>query len=119
MTCQADGHVYLVVLVTCPEDSAERIAREVLGLRLAACVNILGTARSRYWWKGKLDSSDESLLLIKTRSELFGKLERAVKRIHPYETPEIIALRVERGNSPYLDWILKETRPATKRMSGR
>jgi periplasmic divalent cation tolerance protein len=109
----------LAVLVTCPEDSAERIAREILQLRLAACVNIINRVRSRYWWKGRLDSTDESLLLIKTRSELFEKLERTVKRIHPYETPEIIGLGIERGSRPYLDWILKETRPAVKKTDRR
>jgi len=111
--------MYLAVIVTCPEDSAEKIAGEVLRLRLAACVNILGIVRSRYWWKGRLESADESLLLIKTRSELFVKLERTVKRIHPYETPEIIGLGIERGSKPYLDWILKETRPVLKKTGRR
>lgn len=72
--------VYLVVLLTCPKGSAEKVAGEVLKLRLAACVNIIDGARSRYWWKGRLDSADESLLLIKTRSKLFGRLERTVRR---------------------------------------
>ena len=107
--------VYLVVMVTCPEDSAQRIAREVLKLRLAACVNVLRGVRSRYWWKGKLDSAEESILLIKTRSELFGRVEQAVRRVHPYETPEIIGLRVEKGSRPYLDWIAKETKPKSRR----
>lgn len=107
--------MYLVVMVTCPEDFAERIAGEVLKLKLAACVNVLDGVRSRYWWKGKLDSAEESMLLIKTRSELFGKLERAVRRVHPYETPEIIGFRVERGSRPYLDWIAKETKPRAGR----
>jgi periplasmic divalent cation tolerance protein len=111
--------VYLVVFVTCPEDSAERIAKEVLKLRLAACVNILAKVRSRYWSRGKLESADESLLLIKTRSELFAKLERAVGRIHPYETPEIIGLRIGRGSGPYLDWILKETSQVVRKTSRR
>jgi len=111
--------VYLVVLVACPEDTAERIADEVLKLRLAACVNILGRVRSLYWWKGKLESGDESLLLIKTRSELFENLERAVRRIHPYETPEIIGLRVEKGSSPYLNWLSKETTPVVKKTARR
>ncbi|MDV3278011.1 MAG: divalent-cation tolerance protein CutA [Nitrososphaerales archaeon] len=111
--------MYLAVLVTCPEDTAERITGEVLKLRLAACVNILGRVRSRYRWKGRLESADESLLLIKTRSELFEKLARAVKRIHPYETPEIIGLRVEGGNRPYLDWILRETRMGARKAAKR
>jgi periplasmic divalent cation tolerance protein len=111
--------MYLAVLVTCPADSAERIAGEVLETRLAACVNIIGKVRSRYWWKGRLDSADESLLLIKTRSELFGKLERTIKRVHPYETPEIIAVRIERGSREYLNWILKETGPTVRKTRRR
>lgn len=118
-TGQADEGVYLLVLVTCPKKSAEKIAREVLKLRLAACVNILGTVRSRYWWKGKLDSADESLLLVKTRTELFDELERAIRRIHPYEVPEIVGFHVERGSKPYVDWIMKETKPIVKKTSRR
>jgi periplasmic divalent cation tolerance protein len=91
------------------------MAEEVLRLRLAACVNILGTVRSRYRWRGRLESADESLLLIKTRTELFGKLVRAIKRIHRYEVPETIELRIARGNKSYLDWIKEETRTAAVR----
>ncbi|MDG6901637.1 MAG: divalent-cation tolerance protein CutA [Nitrososphaerota archaeon] len=111
--------MYLLVIVTCPEVAAARIAEEVLKLKLAACVNILGGVRSRYRWRGKLESADENLLLIKTRSELFGRLERTIKRVHPYETPEILALKVERGSRRYLDWILKETKSGVERPSGR
>ena len=111
--------MYLVVLVTCPSDSAERIAIEVLRLRLAACANIIQRVRSRYWWKGKLDSAEESLLLIKTRKEHFEKLERTIRRIHPYEVPEIIGLRVVKGSRPYLGWITKETPLRTNKMVRR
>lgn len=104
-----------VILVASPKDSAERIAQEVLRLRLAACVNIVDTVRSRYWWRGKVERAEESLLLIKTRKELFKELERTIRRVHPYEVPEIIALPVEKGSRPYLNWISKETRPLAKR----
>jgi periplasmic divalent cation tolerance protein len=104
--------MYSVVLVTCSQDDAEEMAEEVLRLRLAACVNILGNVRSRYRWKGRLESADESLLLIKTRTELFGKLAHAIKRVHRYEVPETIELRIARGNKAYLDWIGEETRTA-------
>lgn len=115
MAWRTDGSMYSVVLVTCPTGSAEKIAGEVLEERLAACVNNLGTVKSRYWWKGKIDSADESLLLIKTRTELFEKLERAIKRVHPYEVPEIIGFSVEKGSEPYLDWIMRETGPADRK----
>ncbi len=106
---------YSLVLVTCPTDAAERITSAVLKIRLAACVNVVEIVHSRYWWKGKLESADESLLLIKTKAELFEKLVRAIKRVHPYEVPEIVELQMERGNREYLDWMLKETRPLRKR----
>jgi periplasmic divalent cation tolerance protein len=102
--------VYVIVLVTCPDRFAEKLAKMVLKRRLAACVNILGEVKSLYWWKGNLDSASESLLLIKTRSELLESLEQVVKRAHPYMNPEIIALHVDKGSRPYLDWIGEETR---------
>jgi periplasmic divalent cation tolerance protein len=104
-----------LVLVTCPKDSEERIANEVLKRRLAACVSILDGVHSLYWWEGRRESAEESLLLIKTRRELFGELERTVRGIHPYKTPEIISFRAEEGSSRYLDWISKETRPVVRK----
>ncbi len=107
--------MHLLVSVTCPKGSAEGIAREVLKKRLAACVNIIDDVHSTYWWRGKLESADESLLLMKTRSGSFDQLERAVKRTHPYKTPEIIAFRIEKGSQEYLDWVSKETRPVSQK----
>jgi periplasmic divalent cation tolerance protein len=103
-----------IVLVTCPEESAETIAREVLRRRVAACVNIVPGIHSLYWWEGKVDRSKESLLLIKTRTALLGPLQRAVKEVHPYEVPEIIAFPVTHGDAAYLDWITKESTSRVK-----
>jgi len=105
----------LLVMVTCPKGSAERIAKEVLRRRLAACVSTLDSVHSLYWWEGRLESAEESLLLIKTRRALFGELERTVSGIHPYQTPEIISFRAEKGSGRYLDWISKETRPFVRK----
>ncbi len=107
------GTSAIVVLVTCPPKAAEKIAREVLEQRLAACVNTVETVRSRYWWKGKIDAVNESLLLIKTETRLFKSLERVIKSPHPYEVPEIIALSIAGGSQTYLDWISKETNATT------
>ncbi len=96
---------YAVVLVTCPAEAAEKVARAVLDGRAAACVNILPGVRSLYWWKGKVEDANECLLLIKTRTSLLGRLERVVRGAHPYEVPEILPLPVTRGYRPYLDWI--------------
>ena len=106
-----------LVLVTCPKDSAVRIAREVLKRRLAACVSTLDGIHSLYWWEGRLESAEESLLLIKTRRELYGELERTVRGVHPYQTPEIISFRAEEGSRRYLDWVAKETRQVIRKKS--
>jgi periplasmic divalent cation tolerance protein len=99
---------YILVLVSCPVKSARSIAKKLLAERLAACVNIT-TLESHYWWKGKIETSREKLLLIKTRSSLFPSLERMIKSVHPYEVPEIIALPIKFAHAPYLKWIHEET----------
>jgi periplasmic divalent cation tolerance protein len=101
----------IVVLSTVPDtDTGRRIARAILERRLAACVNISGPLESLYWWEGKIQQDPEHLLVIKTREELFPALEEAVRSLHPYDVPEIIALPVRQGSSAYLDWIGAETR---------
>ena len=77
--------------------------------RLAACVNVLGECTSLYSWKGAVETAAEVPVLIKTRESLYVRLEDAIRRLHPYEVPEIIALRVSTGLSAYLDWVLEES----------
>ena len=97
----------LVVLVTCASAAeAKRIARAVVEARLAACVNILpGTVQSIYWWKGKVESSRERLLLIKTSRKHLEKLQAAVEQMHSYDVPEFIALPIVAGSPAYLGWL--------------
>lgn len=97
----------LVVLLTCAtEREASRIARKLVEERLAACVTIAaGGVRSVYWWKGKVERAREALLVAKTSTKLFRRLERRVKELHSYETPEIIALPIVAGSRAYLEWI--------------
>jgi periplasmic divalent cation tolerance protein len=96
-----------VVLVTCASDrEAKRIARAVVGARLAACVNILpGSVTSIYRWKGKVETAREKLLLIKTSRKHLAKLKAAVERLHSYEVPEFIALPIGAGSRNYLKWL--------------
>ena len=96
-----------VVLVTCGSTvEAKRIARAVVEARLAACVNILpGAVSSIYRWKGKIDTTRERLLLIKTSRKHLAKLQAAVERLHSYEVPEFIALPVATGSRKYLRWM--------------
>jgi periplasmic divalent cation tolerance protein len=85
---------------------ARRIARAVVGARLAACVNILPRAvTSIYRWKGKVESARESLLLIKTSKKRLAKLQASVQRLHSYEVPEFIALPLLAGSRAYLTWL--------------
>jgi periplasmic divalent cation tolerance protein len=102
---------FLLVLTTLPKRSdARRLGRLLLEKKAAACVNLLGPADSSLWWKGKIDHAREYLLLIKTRTSVFSKLRRLLEKNHPYDVPEIVALRIERGNAPYLDWIKRSLR---------
>ena len=102
----------LVVLTNCPDEAvADRIARTLVENGLAACVNRLAPASSIYRWKGAVERATETPLLIKTTRERYTEVEQAIRSIHPYETPEIIALAIEAGFGPYLRWIADETQP--------
>jgi periplasmic divalent cation tolerance protein len=96
----------VIVLTNAPDRAvAEKIARMLVDEKLAACVNILGACSSVYRWQGKVETADEVPLLIKTRSEIYAEVETAIKRLHPYELPEIVAVPVAQGSAEYLEWI--------------
>lgn len=97
----------IVVLVTCGSvEEGKHIGRALVEARLAACVNVLqAPMESIYRWKGKVDSATEFLLLIKTSRVRFAALEEAIKRLHSYDIPEIIALPIEKGSRDYLAWL--------------
>jgi len=100
----------LVVLITvCDQEEGRKIADALVGRRKAACVNMVPQVRSLFRWEGKTEDEEESLLIVKTRAELFPELEALVKEIHSYEVPEIIALPIVQGNEAYLKWIGEET----------
>ncbi len=101
----------IVIMVTCSsETEAHKIAHRLLTGRRAACVNIVPRVDSSYWWKGKLESAHESLLIIKTKTSLLSEVVDVVKKAHSYEVPEIIALPILGGNHDYLKWIDEEVR---------
>ena len=110
------GHQGRIVLVTCSTlTEARRIARTVVSKRLAACVNIiLGPAESLYTWNGKLERAREYLLVMKTAAKRLSELEREVKRLHSYEVPEFIALKVTEGSASYLSWLSSSVRKSRK-----
>jgi periplasmic divalent cation tolerance protein len=99
-----------IAFVTCPVEVAETLAGALVEEGVAACVNVLPQIRSVYRWNGAICRDDEALLLIKHRSDGFEALCAAVLARHPYELPEIIAVDLDRGHPPYLDWLLAATR---------
>ncbi|MCC7157184.1 MAG: divalent-cation tolerance protein CutA, partial [Bryobacterales bacterium] len=87
---------------------AEKIARRLIEQRLAACVSLTPGAVSHYRWKGAIETSEEVMLTIKSRRSLFERLRAEIRRIHSYETPEILAVAVIDGDKDYLDWMERE-----------
>ena len=97
---------YRIVLCTCPDDgSAADLARRLVENRLAACVNVLPGLTSVYGWQGQIETDREALLVVKTRADRFDDLAACIRRHHPYELPEIVAVPIEQGSSTYLQWI--------------
>ena len=100
----------MIVITNVPSrEAALDIARMLIERRLAACVNVLAECTSVYRWQGKLETAREIPLLIKTRAEIYDEVEAAVRSLHPYELPEILAVPVERGLPDYLEWVNTET----------
>lgn len=99
----------LVVFVTVPdEQTAVKLSDAVVQNRLAACAHILPAGRSVYRWKGKVESAVEHTMLIKCLASRFSELEQLIRRLHPYEVPEVIGIPVAMAAAPYLNWILDE-----------
>ena len=101
----------IVVLVTTPSKKVgQQIAKDLLEKNLAACINIISPIESFYTWQGETCDDEETLLIIKSRAELFEhQLIPAIQRIHPYEVPEIIALPIIMGLGDYLNWVEEMT----------
>lgn len=91
------------------KNRANKIAKQVLLEKLASCVQVLGPIDSSYWWEGRIELAQEWLCLIKARASDYRRIEDSIKKIHPYEVPEILASPILRGNGDYLDWITRET----------
>jgi periplasmic divalent cation tolerance protein len=100
-----------LVLCSFPDlDSARQIGTLLVGKQLAACVNLLPGAESIYHWQGKVESAPEVLALFKTTEALWPALEQALAQAHPYEVPEIIAIRPDAAAGPYRAWLLESLR---------
>lgn len=102
---------YALVLTTVPDkETGRKIAHHLTEEKLAACVTISGACKSYFRWQGETSEEQEYILLIKTKATLFPELEEKIRKIHPYEVPEIIAVPLIKGYSKYLNWIDKETK---------
>ena len=98
--------MYRIALVTAPDLTiARQLARGVLENRLAACVNLVPGVESHYWWEGKLCREGEILIVLKTMEARLAALEEFVLAAHPYDTPELVVLKIESGSQKYLEWI--------------
>ncbi len=99
----------LIVLVTVPSQvEARKISKFVVEEKFAACANVIPGIRSMYRWKGKVEVAQELLLILKTTRKKYAALEKAVKKLHPYEVPEIIGFRAGVGLPQYLGWVRHE-----------
>jgi periplasmic divalent cation tolerance protein len=98
-----------VITTTADRKEADAIAEEILKQRLAACVQIGGPIDSSYWWNSRIETSRECVLTIKTRRDLFPRLEAAILALHSYEQPEILAVAAVEVTPGYLKWLEEQT----------
>jgi periplasmic divalent cation tolerance protein len=102
----------IVVFMTASNgEEAARLADLLIGAQLAACVQILPEMESVYRWQGQVERQSEVLLIAKTTTAKFADLEREVRALHSYETPEIVAVPIVAGSSPYLEWLSASVEP--------
>jgi periplasmic divalent cation tolerance protein len=99
----------LVLSTTANQKDAKKIAKDLIERRLAACVNLIPVS-SHYRWKGKVMHERECLMIIKTSSRLMARVKRRILALHKYQLPEIVALKIDEGYKPYLQWIDRTVR---------
>lgn len=95
----------IVLTTTAGAEEANRLGRMLVEERLAACVMLVPTVRSIYWWQGEIESANECLLLLKTAEEKLAALEARLHELHSYQTPEFLVLPIEASSQAYLDWM--------------
>ena len=100
-----DAHHVQIITTVDEEETAAKIARTLVEMRLAACVQVLGPMISTYCWQGKIETAEEWQCLIKSRSDRYPDVEKAIAALHPYDVPEIIMMPIIGGRTEYLRWI--------------
>ena len=104
----ADDHI--LVLCTCPGNTvAAEISTALIEQNLAACVNQVPGVKSWFRWEGHLQRDEEVLLLVKTTRARYAAVETAIRKLHPYDTPEVIAVPITAGSEAYLKWVSEST----------
>jgi len=100
-----DADDFGMAVVSAPVDAAEEIAREIVSRKLAACAQVTAPVSSTYWWKDRMETDPERLIILKTRRSLLGGLEELLQRVHPYEVPELTFVPITGGSVPYRNWM--------------
>jgi periplasmic divalent cation tolerance protein len=94
-----------VITTTSSKENADSIANDLLIKKLAACVQVIGPITSHYWWQNEVCHNEEWICLIKSSQGIYDRLEKAIREIHPYDVPEIIALPILKVSDDYLSWL--------------
>lgn len=103
--------MHCIIFTTCPNKKvANNIIDTLLKKKLIACANVLPGVKSKYLWKGKIKSSTEVLMIIKTKSKLFNAVKKEIKSLHSYKVPEIVCVKIDKGSKDYLKWVKDVTR---------
>jgi len=100
----------IVLTTISSKELAEKLAEQLVGRRVAACVNIVGPIHSVYRWKKEIEREEEYLLLIKTTTEHAARLQVAFRELHPYELPECVEVAIDGGSEEYLAWLVAEVK---------
>ena len=100
----------MVLTTIAQKADADRVAKHLVERRLAGCVQVVGPISSTYWWQDEIEVAEEWLCLIKTGQSVYEEVEKAIIEVHPYETPEIIAVPVVAGSEGYLGWLESQLR---------
>ncbi|MCA8942552.1 MAG: divalent-cation tolerance protein CutA [Planctomycetes bacterium] len=99
-----------ILLCTAPAEEARALADRLLQAKLVACVNLVGPVESRYWWEGRVESAEETLMVVKTAADRVQATCEAIEEWHSYDTPEVLEVGVASGAARYLAWVFESTR---------
>ncbi|MCB1158054.1 MAG: divalent-cation tolerance protein CutA [Leptospiraceae bacterium] len=100
----------LIYITTSSEEEAQKLAKVLIEERLVACANLIKGMQSMYWWEGKVEYGEETILIVKTKENLFEEVKEKIKSLHSYSCPCILRIKIDGGNPAFLQWISSETK---------